>query len=419
MSLEETPILIIDDEEIVLLAISESLIPEGYRIVKTTNPHHALELLQQQQFAVIISDHHMPGMTGLEFFAAANHIQPLASRILITGVLTLKVVVDAINKGEIFRFIAKPWIREELLATVRNALHRYELISQNTRLQQETQQSNEALQKANQALETQVRDLSARLRQRDQQSGRTDQNLSNALELMLRVLHNTDPQLGLEASLIVRLCQSMIDTGTIPTDVAGTLKIASYLCTLGKLSIDRKRLKIFQEQTQLLKADELEYFHNIPVYAQLHASVFENIPNLSETVRASHERVDGRGYPDGLNARQIPEAAKYLAVAVHYAESHASTQATLDQIRQLNGNAFEPQAVATFLAALPLSGLNRKLRQVSLQALTPGMVIGEDLKHPSGAILLPKGSSLSTQTIQALRDAPRHEGYPSHLLIFS
>ncbi|HOO92304.1 MAG TPA: response regulator, partial [Opitutales bacterium] len=126
-----TPILIVDDEEIVLLAIAESLIPEGYRIVRTTSPFEALEILKRDRFAVIISDHHMPGMTGLEFFAQAQQIQPNASRILITGVLTLKVVVDAINKGEIFRFIAKPWIREELLATVKNATHRYELVSKN------------------------------------------------------------------------------------------------------------------------------------------------------------------------------------------------------------------------------------------------------------------------------------------------
>jgi DNA-binding NtrC family response regulator len=145
MATEDNPILIIDDEEIVLLAISESLAPEGYRIVKTTSPQEALKLLETETFSVIISDHHMPGMTGLEFFAEANKIQPKATRILITGVLTLKVVVDAINKGEIFRFIAKPWIREELLATVKNAIHRYELLAQNSLLQEQTEASNNEL----------------------------------------------------------------------------------------------------------------------------------------------------------------------------------------------------------------------------------------------------------------------------------
>jgi response regulator RpfG family c-di-GMP phosphodiesterase len=353
MSPDETPILIIDDEEIVLLAISESLIPEGYQIVKTTSPFHALELLEKQEFAVIISDHHMPGMTGLEFFAAANRIQPNASRILITGVLTLKVVVDAINKGEIFRFIAKPWIREELLATVKNATHRYELISQNIRLQEQTLSTNAELRRRNQELDSELTELRSRSKGPGIPSAKPDVHTFNALDLMIRVLLNLDPNLGREASLTVRLCQSMIDTGTIPIAPSKTLRIASYLTTLGKISIDRNRLREFNEHPNSLKSEELEYFHNIPVYSQLQASVFENFPNLAETVRASHERMDGRGYPDGLSGRQIPEAARYLAIAVFYAESLGSTQQTLEQIRQLNGTAFDPAAVSTFCRLSP------------------------------------------------------------------
>ena len=69
----------------------------------------------------------MTHMTGLEFFTKAKQIQPQASRILITGVVTMKVVIDAVNRGEIYRFLAKPWMREELIATIQNAVQRYQL----------------------------------------------------------------------------------------------------------------------------------------------------------------------------------------------------------------------------------------------------------------------------------------------------
>ena len=419
MPTQNTPILIIDDEEIVLLAISESLIPEGYRIVKTTSPQKALEYLKQEQFAVIISDHHMPGMTGLEFFAEANKIQPMASRILITGVLTLKVVVDAINKGEIFRFIAKPWIREELLATVKNAIHRYELVSQNAKLQRETQSTNAELTERNHELEAEIKDLRARERFREKTARRSDRNLINALEIMLRVIHNIDPALGREASLIVNLCQAMIGTGRISNETAEILKIASYLVTLGKISIEKQQLREFMETPHLLRGEEQEYFQNIPVYSQLHASTFEDMPGLSETVRASHERIDGRGYPDGLSGSRIPEAAKYLAIAVFYAESSRSTQQTLDQIRQMSGTAFDPEVVALFLESDIGLDTNKKKRTINLTQLKPGMVIGEDLRYPSGAVFLPKGSSLSNITITMMKNSSTIDTGKSNYLIYS
>jgi DNA-binding NtrC family response regulator len=86
-------------------------------------------LVARANFAVIISDQRMPEMTGLDFLTECKKHRPHASRILITAVLSLPTIIDAINKGEIFRFIAKPWLREELTATIRNAYQRYELIT--------------------------------------------------------------------------------------------------------------------------------------------------------------------------------------------------------------------------------------------------------------------------------------------------
>lgn len=419
MPSEDTPILIIDDEEIVLLAISESLIPEGYRIVKTTDPYKGLEYLKEQEFAVIISDHHMPGMTGLEFFAEANKIQPMASRILITGVLTLKVVVDAINKGEIFRFIAKPWIREELLATVKNAIHRYELMAQNSRLQEETQSSNANLIQEKSRLEAEIKELKAKDSYGSIESRKADSHFFTALELMHRIVHNVDPNLGREANLIVNICQSMIDSGKIPTEVAKVLKVASYLVVLGKIGIDKAMLKEFMENPQRLRSDDLEYFHNIPIYSQLHASLFEDIPGLAETVRASHEKIDGTGYPDGLPNDRIPDAAKYLSVAVFYAESNISTAQTIDRIRERSGTAFDPQAVALFLESDIKSTTNKKTKAVNINQLMPGMVIGEDLRNASGAVLLQKSSSLSDSTINLIKRTNSIESGKSSFLIFS
>ena len=124
-------VLVLDDEEIVLVALRDTLQREGYKVVTCPNAIEALTLLKQQPFSAIISDQQMPMITGLEFLAQAKQIQPDATRILITAVLSLSTVIDAINKGEIYRFVVKPWLREDLLATVRNAVQRYELVCKN------------------------------------------------------------------------------------------------------------------------------------------------------------------------------------------------------------------------------------------------------------------------------------------------
>ena len=91
-------ILIVDDEEIVLVALRETLRREGYGVTTCSTPEKALQVVRTDPFSVIISDFQMPGMTGLDFLAQAKQLQPNTTRILITAVLSLDTVIDAINK---------------------------------------------------------------------------------------------------------------------------------------------------------------------------------------------------------------------------------------------------------------------------------------------------------------------------------
>jgi len=150
------PILIVDDEEIVLVALRDTLLREGYSVVPSPHAVHALSAIQEQEFSVVISDQQMPMVTGLEFLGQVRQIQPDATRILITAVLNITTLIDAINKAEIYRFMVKPWSREELLATVKCGVERYERISSNSRLLARTMAQNQQLQQANHNLEAQL-----------------------------------------------------------------------------------------------------------------------------------------------------------------------------------------------------------------------------------------------------------------------
>ncbi|MDR3377585.1 MAG: response regulator, partial [Verrucomicrobiae bacterium] len=122
------PVLVVDDEKIFLSALQQTLQRAGYHAVAHSSPLEALAELERRKFSVIISDQLMPELSGLELLSRARQIQPYATRILATAVLNLDTVIAAINKGEIFRFIIKPWLHEEFIATLKNAIQRHQLI---------------------------------------------------------------------------------------------------------------------------------------------------------------------------------------------------------------------------------------------------------------------------------------------------
>ena len=147
-----TRILVVDDEEIVLVALRDTLRLEGFEVVTAHDGIQALERLRHQEFAVILTDHQMPTLTGLEWLAQAKELQPDATRILISAVLGVNTFIDAINKAEIYRFILKPWQREELLTILRQAVQRHEMAVRHSRRLAATTELNEKLTQLNRSL---------------------------------------------------------------------------------------------------------------------------------------------------------------------------------------------------------------------------------------------------------------------------
>jgi DNA-binding NtrC family response regulator len=120
------PILILDDDATILMALQETLKGEGYAYFATSKISEALEALEQKTFAVVISDQRMSEMTGLQFLRQVKEQCKLCTRILITGVLTTEIFLEAINTVEVFRCLPKPWMRDTLLASIKEAYQYFE-----------------------------------------------------------------------------------------------------------------------------------------------------------------------------------------------------------------------------------------------------------------------------------------------------
>jgi DNA-binding NtrC family response regulator len=119
-------ILLVDDEPLVLRALKRSLAREGYRILDASDPTLALAVIARENVDVLITDIDMPKMSGVELVAQVRQQYPKVVRILLTGAATLGSALQAINEGEVFRYLTKPWDVAELLETIRAAAARVE-----------------------------------------------------------------------------------------------------------------------------------------------------------------------------------------------------------------------------------------------------------------------------------------------------
>jgi signal transduction histidine kinase len=138
-------ILYLDDEEQNLVSF-QALFRRQYNVFTTTSAHEAVDILNNNAIQLIFSDQKMPDVSGVEFFETILPDFPHAVRILLTGYADIEAVIDAINKGQVYRYVAKPWDANELTICVENALEKY-------RREQELLSKSNDLDRSNNALE--------------------------------------------------------------------------------------------------------------------------------------------------------------------------------------------------------------------------------------------------------------------------
>ena len=150
--MSDEKVLLLDDEQNVLTSIRRLMRKEPFELRETTSPEEALNLLESERFAVVISDQRMPSMDGTEFLEKAAQISRDTVRIVLTGYVDIQSAIESINRGAVYRFVTKPWNDEELRLTIEQALARYRMEQENRRLHQLTQKQNGELRARNQSL---------------------------------------------------------------------------------------------------------------------------------------------------------------------------------------------------------------------------------------------------------------------------
>lgn len=122
--MKNSKILFVDDEDGILNTLKRSLRKEPYNITTTNCVDEALNILNKYQFDLVISDYRMPKMNGIEFLGVVKVRYPNTTRVMLSGYADPDIIIQAINDGEVFKFIKKPWDIVELKKTIEICLNK-------------------------------------------------------------------------------------------------------------------------------------------------------------------------------------------------------------------------------------------------------------------------------------------------------
>ncbi|MBN1252165.1 MAG: hybrid sensor histidine kinase/response regulator [Bacteroidales bacterium] len=151
---ENKPEILYVDDEVLNIEVFKHSFKNNYDFIVTSSPVEALKILENTKIKILITDQRMPEMTGLELIGKVNKKYPEIICIMLTAFVEAEIILEAINKGDVYRYITKPWQKEELKIIINNALQTYNLKAENKKLVSELIEKNTELERHRTQLES-------------------------------------------------------------------------------------------------------------------------------------------------------------------------------------------------------------------------------------------------------------------------
>ena len=407
-------LLLVDDEPSVLSALRRLFRPHGYQVLQATSGADALALLSEQPVDLVISDMRMPAMDGASLLEAVRLRQPDTVRILLTGYADIGSTVAAINRGEIHRYIAKPWDDQDMLLVVREALKRRDLERQNVQLQALTQRQNNELRDLNQTLETRVLDRTSALVQinclLEEANEEVRSQFTMAVTVFSGLIEMRQDGIAGHARRVGELAHRVAVQLKRSEREQQDIRLAALLHDIGTIGFADAMLG---KPVSSYRPDEQLRYRRHPLDGQAALMALDKLHGVALIVRQHHERADGRGFPDGLSGDEICLGARIVAAASDYddlihgnlAEHSCGPEQARQALRGGRDSHYDPVVVAALIEVLDQMAAEAVADvEVAVADLQPQMVLSTDLLTSRGAILLPKGYVFQARVIQQVKD---------------
>lgn len=358
-------VLWVDDEESLILSMKRQL-HSDFDITAAFSGDAGLDAIgKNEPFSVIVSDQRMPGMDGIEFLSLAKDLSPDSVRIMLTGYAEQDTAIEAVNQGQIFRFLTKPCPPHIVLRSLRDAVRQYELITAERELLEKT--------------------------------------LTGSIEVMVDILALANPIAFRRASSVAGYASDI--ARIMKVSEVWQVKAAAMLSHMGYITLPAQVLENFYTSSHLSDADEGMLRAQIDNTAKL----LDKIPRLGSVQRIIREMVSSRnttmvkaGDPVALAASILHTAIEYDRMivrgvsrpeAIHFLSVH-DAEFNRDVIEALT--ALKPQDVP----------VNRQI--VMIDSLKNGMIVDDDVVTVDGMLLVPKGYVINDTVRQRLRNFHLH-----------
>lgn len=364
-------ILFVDDEPRALQAF-ERLMGRRFSIRITGSAADALTILEDDgPAAVIVSDMKMPGMDGIQLLAKVKELYPDMVRILFTGNADLKTAIEAVNNGQIFRFLTKPVNPQALIASLELAVEQYRLITAEKEL-------------LNQTLKGSVKVLCE----------------------LLSLAHPTAFSSG------YRIKKSVVKIAEkLQQDRRWQFEIAALMCMIGCIAVPEDILKKIRSGAELTPK-EREMYRNHPKFG---AKLIGRIPRLHQVAAIIENQMlpweDYGREPASLLAKEVQLGAQILRATIDHDHllfrgiGHHEALHTL----ALRQGAYNPK-ILEMLARDEIAPERLKIIVVNFEDIVPGMIADEDILAQNGALIIPCGQEITWPVIQELNNYLEHIG---------
>lgn len=361
-------VLFVDDEP-TLLKIYAKALPDRLEVHTAESGSEALRMVKESgPFAVVVSDKQMPGMDGIELLENLKDSAPGTVRMMLTGESDQSVAMQAVNQGEIFRFLSKPPSRQQLIDSVDAAVSQYHLIHAEQELLERT--------------------------------------LKGSVEALAHVLSLSDPRIFGRTTKTQALVKAVVAKLSIDDDWA--IETAGLLSQLGCITLPDSIIeKVFGNQ--LLTDDESAVYVRYPAASAELISKIPRMEAVEEIVRYQLKDFGGGGWPtDDVKGDKIPLGARILRILHDYVRFESITgspEAALARMTKESDRYDDAVlSVAADVIRSDLSATSSSVEQVRVSDLEVGMKITHDVLNVAGMVLVCQGQVVTDTMRDRLRN---------------
>lgn len=365
-------ILFVDDDANILAAYQRKLRKE-FQLELALGPEEGLEALERAgSFAVVVTDMSMPGMNGIEFLKVVQERAPDCVRIMLTGHADLQTAMNAVNQGNIFRFLTKPCSSEALSAALQDGLRQHQLIIAEKELLEKT--------------------------------------LRGSVRVLTETLSMVNPIAFSRSTRIWRYVRHI--TVQFELQNQWSYDLAALLSQIGCITLPHEVLDRIYAQRPVT-TQEQEMFQTHPAVG---CKLLINIPRLQPVARMIENQL--KAFSDHPSLDELSEeergvvlGAQILKVAHDFDQLVSSGEDHRSAMNQLlsQGEVYNPDIVRA-LKNYRIRGQDKKVMTVRLNDLSIGMIVDEDIRTETGLLLIPSGQEVTYSVLVRLKNFSREVG---------